>query len=212
VSTYRERREARVERLREWADKRETRAGAELEQAEQMREAIPFGQPILVGHHSERRDRNYRDRIHNKTGRALDSLDKARRMSSKADSIEAAAAAAIYSDDVDAVDRLRERVSDLCAQRDRIKAYNKTARAGAPDPGLLDDKQRANLESIARHASWQLGKGGAMPAYVLSNLSGSIKRQRDRLDRLAAAELAAIEGGDRMGGNLPLVIGEGVTS
>ncbi len=30
-----------------------------------MAQAIPFGQPILVGHHSEKRDRRYRGRIEN---------------------------------------------------------------------------------------------------------------------------------------------------
>ncbi|MEE8059026.1 MAG: DUF3560 domain-containing protein [Pseudomonadales bacterium] len=33
--------------------------------AKDMAPVIPFGQPILVGHHSEHRDRRYRDRIHN---------------------------------------------------------------------------------------------------------------------------------------------------
>ena len=185
MSTYRERREARADRLRGWADKRESRAAAELEQATQMADAIPFGQPILVGHHSEGRDRNYRDRIHNKRVRALDSLDKARGMAAKADNIEAAAAHAIYSDDPDAVEALRARIVTLEAQRDRIKAYNKTARAGAANVSLLDAKQRANLASIKAHAPFQM-RGEALPAYALSNLSGSIKRQRDRLAQLEA--------------------------
>jgi hypothetical protein len=50
MSTYRERREARAERLREWADKRAEKAGAAAERASEMGAAIPFGQPILAGH------------------------------------------------------------------------------------------------------------------------------------------------------------------
>ena len=42
-----------------------------------MASAIPFGQPILVGHHSEGRDRRYRDRIHNTFGKAFATMDKA---------------------------------------------------------------------------------------------------------------------------------------
>ena len=39
-----------------------------------MASVIPFGQPILVGHHSERRDRSYRDRIRSTEDRAVDAL------------------------------------------------------------------------------------------------------------------------------------------
>jgi hypothetical protein len=63
--TYRERRERRANRLREWADKRNVRAEAATEQARQLADLIPFGQPILAGHHSEARDRRTRDRIGN---------------------------------------------------------------------------------------------------------------------------------------------------
>jgi hypothetical protein len=61
--TYRERREAKADRLRARAEKREVKAAVDLDRGHQMAAAIPFGQPILVGHYSERRDRRYRDRI-----------------------------------------------------------------------------------------------------------------------------------------------------
>jgi hypothetical protein len=50
MATYRERREARAEQLREWADRREAKQPA-LNQAARADEAttgIPFGQPILA--------------------------------------------------------------------------------------------------------------------------------------------------------------------
>jgi hypothetical protein len=37
---------------------------------------------------------------------------------------------------------------------------------------------------VQRVCPYQLGKNGAMPAYALSNLSGNIKRNRDRLEQL----------------------------
>lgn len=184
MTTYRERREARAERLRGWAEKRETKASAELEQASQMADAIPFGQPILVDHYSAGRDRNYRNRIASKTQRACESLDKAAEMAAKADNIEAAAERAIYSDDVDAVERLAERVAELEGERERIKAFNATCRKGAPDLSLLDEAQRRNLASIVKHCPYQLGPKGQYPGYALSNLGGNINRQRKRLTRL----------------------------
>lgn len=52
--------------------------------ARDMGEAIPFGQPILVGHHSEGRDRNLRGRIHNTYGKAFALQDKAKHYEQKA--------------------------------------------------------------------------------------------------------------------------------
>lgn len=179
--TTRERRERRAARLREWAAKREQKAVQSSAQARELGSQIPLGQPILVGHHSERGHRRHLARIDSAMSRAAEHADKARSMESRADNIEAALDCSIYSDDADAVERLRERIAALEAERDRIKAYNASARKGAPDESLLDGRQRATLESVRRHTPYALGKGGGFPAYVLSNLSGNIKRNRDRL-------------------------------
>ncbi len=64
IIDYAARLEARIDRMRQRADKELTEARATLDRAHQMAQAIPFGQPILIGHHSEGRDRRYRDRIH----------------------------------------------------------------------------------------------------------------------------------------------------
>ena len=186
--TYRERREARAERLRGWADKRTAKAAARFAGVDAIADGIPFGQPILVGHHSERRARRDQDRIHSGMRAAIDDTRTAEAMRSRADNIEAAAAHAIYTDDPDAIERLRERIGELEAQRARIGAYNaacrKAGRATAEAVALLDEAQRRDLDSIARFASYQLRDCGAFPAYATSNLSGNIARQRERLARL----------------------------
>lgn len=189
MTTYRERREARAARLREWADKREQKADAAYSQARAKADLIPFGQPILVGHYSESGDRNQRDRIARGFDRSFEHARKAEEMARKADSIEAAAEHAIYSDDPDAIERLRERIALLEAERDRIKVYNASCRkaaktGGMGDLSLLDEAQRADIAALARVAAFQVGAGGAFPSYKLSNLSGNIKRNRDRLAEL----------------------------
>lgn len=45
------------------------------ERAHKMTSVIPFGQPILIGHHSERRDKRYRERIHNTLKRVVEYLN-----------------------------------------------------------------------------------------------------------------------------------------
>ena len=55
--TRRERLERKLEKRQEWAEKAEARSTARYKAARAAVENIPFGQPILVGHHSERRHR-----------------------------------------------------------------------------------------------------------------------------------------------------------
>jgi hypothetical protein len=182
--TYRDRREARADRLDEWAGKREAKAEAAEASARQLADQIPFGQPILVGHHSEGHARRDADRIYNRTAKAYEHSAKADEMARKAANVRAAADRSIYSDDEDAIERLEERIAELEAERDKIKAYNASCRKGTPDTSLLSDKGRADLESIAKHAPYQLKKNGAMPAYATSNINGNITRNRNRLDKL----------------------------
>lgn len=184
MATYRERRERRAERLRGWADGRADKAQAAFGRAEEIASGIPFGQPILVGHHSEGRARRDQARIVNGMRAGIEHSDKAAEHARKAAEIERQAAHAIYSDDVDALERLRERLEGLEAERARVKAYNASCRRGAGDLSLLSDGQRAELATVARVASYQLRDNGAAPAYWLANLSGNIGRQRKRLGEL----------------------------
>lgn len=184
MSTYRERREAKAERLRGWADKREERGTARLAQVDAVGSAIPFGQPIMGAADARRRER-----LRESTGRAFQDLDKATEMRRRADSIEAAAGRAIYRDDPDAVERLQAKLADLEAQRDRIKQYNATCRkaaklGGVGDLSILSDAERTDIATLARVAAFQLGPGGAFPSYKLSNLGATIRKEQARLEEL----------------------------
>jgi uncharacterized protein DUF3560 len=184
--TYRDRRERRAERLREWAARRAARSAAAFDRAHEVAGQIPLGQPVLVGHHSERRHRRDLARIDGAMAAGVEHGRKSEEMSRLAGNIEAALEASIYDDDADAVERLRERIAALEAERERIKAYNASCRRGQPDPSLLNERQRETLESVRRVAPYALGKGGAFPSYALSNLSGNLARNRQRLARLLA--------------------------
>lgn len=181
--TYRERRERKAERLREWADKRETKAAAAFAASNRISDGIPFGQPILVGHHSEKRHRRDIDRIHSGMSRGIENSRKADEFRSRADNIESAADRAIYSDDEDAIEWLKERIASLEATRARIKAYNATCKKGARDASILLPAEQEELLVCLKYAAFQC-PGGRFPQYVTANLSGNIKRQRDRLAML----------------------------
>ncbi len=182
--TYRERREARAERLRGWATKRQTEATATISTiSERYHDDHAFNtQP---GHIPERA------RVIAREERAFESLAKASRMDGRAAGIESQLAHAIYSDDPDAISALRERIASLEAERDRIKAYNTSCRKGTRDLSILTERERESLATVARVAAYSLGKQGEMPAYHLTNLSGNIGRQRARLAQLERTSLPA---------------------
>lgn len=187
--TYRERRGRRAERLRGWADSRDTKASAARDTADAIMDAIPMGQPVLIGHHSQRRHERDLDRLDRAARASAEHGAKAAEFRQRADNIEAAADHAIYDDDPDAAQRLTDRIAELEAERARCKAYNASCRkaaktGGTGDLALLDDAQRADLLTIARVAAFQLGAGAALPAYKLSNLSANITRNRKRLAAL----------------------------
>ena len=77
-SNYQQMREAKQARYEELAEKNHKLANEQFEQAIKMGEVIPFGQPILVGHHSERGDRNYRKKIDRKMEKSFETNDKAK--------------------------------------------------------------------------------------------------------------------------------------
>ena len=73
-----------------------------------MSEAIPFGQPIIVGHHSEQSDRNYRKRISDKFESAFREQGKADELRAKAEAAENNTA--ISSDDPEAIQKLKDKL------------------------------------------------------------------------------------------------------
>jgi len=166
MTTYRERRLAKAERLREWAEKRNAKATADLNSNPSLRHDWAFiTQP---GHIPERARMNASD------DRAFASMAKAASMKSRAAGIEHAADRSIYSDDPDAVQQVEARIVDLEARREHMKAANAAFR------------KSHKAELAAEQNSYTRSLMMPFQAYKLANLSGNITRQRERLKELAA--------------------------
>lgn len=80
-----ERAEARQERLSEWAGNASARSAAARAAADRIGDGIPMGQPILLGHHSQRRAERDRDRMIAGTRKAIAESDKANDLAARAD-------------------------------------------------------------------------------------------------------------------------------
>ena len=188
--TYRERREARAARREAWAESRDRKAAASFAKAAAIADNIPLGQPILVGHHSEGRARRDQQRIEDGMFAGVAHSKMADHHERAAETIRQQLDRSIYSDDHDAIEKLEARIAGLEAERDAIKAFNAAARKAKGDTATitalvmaLPAELRESWESCAKYASYQMN-GGQFPSYATSNLSGNIKRNRDRLEKL----------------------------
>lgn len=171
MSTYRERRLARAEKLRDWSQSNEAKSNARYEQVTKIGDMIPMGQPILVGHHSERRHRRDIERMHNGMSASVELDRKAQAQARSADEIERQAEAAIYDDDPDAIERLIEKIEKLEARREAMKAANAKHR-------------KENRAALKEMSPYERGQAIPYPSYSLSNLGGNISRCKERLARL----------------------------
>lgn len=176
MGTTRERREARAARLRGWAEAREAKQPAlqEAARGDEAATGIPFGQPILVGHHSEGRHRRAIERLDNAMRAAVENGRKADDMAARAANIEAAAANAIYTDDDDAEERLAEKIEKLTAERDRMKAANAEFR-------------KTHKAELKDRTFYERDCALPFPSWAIKNATANIGRLRKRLDGLDAA-------------------------
>jgi len=185
--TYRERRLAKAERLREWAAAREAKAAAAHKANEIYRGDTAFlTQP---GHIPERA------RVIARTERAFADSAKAAEMSSRAAGIEAAADGAIYSDDPDAIEALVKRIEERTARRDAMKVSN--------DAFRKDKVHR--MELAACTSAYQRDQLMPHKSFEIRNLTADIKRNQERLDDLRGfARCAAYGCGARFIGRADL--------
>jgi hypothetical protein len=187
--TRRERLERKLEKRADWAEGAREKSDAAFATAAKRAEAIPFGQPVLVGHHSEKRDRNYRARIHAGMDRGVAELRKAEGHESKARGLAAALDRSIYSDDPDAPDRLREKIEQLEASRRTMREANAAFRRSGRE-GVVALLGEARTAEVFRRASYTADKV-PFPRYALANTGAEIGRAKKRLVQIEAERLRA---------------------
>ena len=184
-NSYERKQDARRERLLNAADKAEREGDARIQRANQDSSAIPLGQPILVGHHSEKRDRNFRNRIHNNFQKGYELKNKAAELRGRAASV---GKGGISSDDPAAVEKLEEELQTLEEKQQLYKAINKALRKS--DRSGSDDELRALglgdklIEQLKKPDD--CGERGIAP-FQLSNNSANMRRIRKRIEALQAA-------------------------
>lgn len=186
--TRKERQEARAERYRQFAENAEKRATAAFNASSAAVENIPLGQPILVGHHSEKAHRRALERSNGAMMRSVHESEKAAYYRQKAEAVENNDN--IYIGDEDAVERLTKKIAELTALQEQMKGANKVIRAKS----LTDaEKIEALIHlGISRpKANKMVGSQFIFPGYMLTNNNAKInaaKKQLKKAESLASKQ------------------------
>jgi len=80
-----ERAKAKAERLSNWSSNAEARSNNLMNASNEGKDFLSLGEPIKVGHHSEKRHRALIERNHNRIFKAMDELKKAESYESRSD-------------------------------------------------------------------------------------------------------------------------------
>lgn len=183
MNSFEQRQEAKRKRLEAAADRAASRATDAFKRGD-MSEAstgIPFGQPILVGHHSEGRHRAAIKRADNAMRRGVEESDKASRLRGKAASV---GTGGISSDDPDAITKLREKLATKVKNQEMMKAVNKAIRKKDDDGLRALGLSAAQIEKLKEPDFG--GRVGFAP-YALTNNNREIARLRKRIEQLEKA-------------------------
>jgi len=190
---YEQRKAARIERLRARAAAARAQGNERIDAARQLAERIPLGQPILVGHHSERRARRDAERIRNGFTRGFERLKLADELDRRARAAEQNTA--ISSDDPDAVEKLRAELAKQEAFHARWKAINKAL-------NLKDDTKRVAALKALQLTEAELSCIRNSPCgtgYMTTNASARIRRVKERIAELEARASAPVRPPETIG-------------
>lgn len=175
MNKYEERQAARKARYERLADKAAQASDQAYETGQQLGSALPLGQPILVGHHSEKRHRKLINRLGDLAAKSNDLSKKAEHYANKAASV---GTGGISSDDPDAVAKLKEKLDYLEFLQNRMKEANRLIRKNDIE-GLK--KLIPEFEKLLTPDC--MGDIG-YPRYALTNNSAEIRRIKKRITSL----------------------------
>lgn len=184
MNSFEEKRAARAERLENRAAKARQESAQRSESVHQMA-GVMNGQPILVGHHSEKRHRRDLDKMHN-------NMHKSVQLTREADELECRAEAcrnntAIFSDDPDASEKLADKIARLEQRQQLMKDANKLARKGDRDGLAALGFTNKLIDKLLTPGYGQgYGQRVGFASWELTNNGANIRRLKKRLEEIEA--------------------------
>ena len=179
---YKDRIESKRDRLESRAEKATQQSNDYYKASKDRAHFIPFGQPILVGHHSENRARRDADRIYNDMGKSVAAGKKAEYLENKAANL---GKNGIASDDPEAIQKLKAKLVNLEKSQDAMKSINKVVRSKH-----MNDADKIEYMIQSHHCTESDAKtflnNGGFPSYSLSNNNATIAKTKERIAELKA--------------------------
>lgn len=186
---YEERKQARIDGYKEKSEKASKESKAAYDNAHEMSQQIPCGQPILVGHHSEGRHRRHLAKVDKKMHKAFALSEKSEHYSYKAEAAELNTV--ISSDDPKAVEKLKEKLTLLEQNHVDNIARNKHFKKHGTMRGYkeLTEAEAILIDTrISKSYSWDRKPA---PSYSLTGETAEIRRIKERITNIEALEKQA---------------------
>ena len=169
-------------------------ADAKAQEARKLADCIPFGQPILVGHHSEGRDRRFRGRITRTFTASMELAKKAKELEARANRI---GQRGISADDPEAIRKLQRKLDGLEAHQELMKTVNRAHTRFLKNPASLENAQlteemKERIRTYKANYSWE---PHPFAPFEMTNNNAEIRRVKARMATLrkTAAEAASLE-------------------
>lgn len=176
-SDFEERKNRRIAGYSKSAENARKRSESAFKTADSISSQIPFGQPILVGHHSEKRHRRAADKITNSMRKGIAESEKAKHFESRAEAAESNRA--IFSDDPSATEKLAEKIERLEKRQELMKAANKLVKKDDYD-GLLNLGFSEQAVTALLTPDY-MGRVG-FASFQITNNGANIRRLKERLE------------------------------
>jgi len=189
MSNYEDRKQAKIDRYNELSEKNQEKSNQAYKDSKDMVSCIPMGQPILVGHHSEKGHRSLLNRSWNKMGKSVELQDKSNYYKGKAEAAENNTA--ISSDDPEALTKLREKLAGLEKSQQLMKDANKIIKSKK-----LNEVQKVEALTGIGYTQEQafevmkpnfMGRVG-FASYSLTNNNANMKTVKKRIEILEARQ------------------------
>jgi hypothetical protein len=192
-SDYEERKDGKIDKALNRAAKARTEAQAQSKRAKHLGSFIEFGQPILVGHHSEKRHRAHLKKIETAQNKSYEAGKKADYYEGKAETT--ANNDSISGDNPEAVNLYKEKLTGLESMQERMKAANaywRKHKTMKGYPGFTDFEALQIDEKMKTAYSW-VQKSGPYEKWKLSNNNAEIRRIKEKLETFEKLDGMAAE-------------------
>jgi len=189
---YAEKQALKLDRYNELSQKAEHKSETAFNQSSKITENIPFGQPILVGHHSEGHHRTVLKRSDNLMRKSIEEQGKAEYYKKKVENIKNPSF--ISSDDNEAVIKIKDKIIGLEKSLTMVKDLNsklrkfKTYKNAVIEVNKLsnDNPDKKGLLSMLAQSKYYAMPPDRINAYYFNTTSNTaeIKRLNDRIKEL----------------------------